>query len=58
MRLPKPVRESRAPKPLKRGGRKGKRTSKRRKSRLALRRECDRRFAVAVKARDGLDGER
>ena len=30
----------------------GKKTSKRRKSRLALRRECDRRFALAIKARD------
>ncbi len=46
-------REARAPRPLKRGGRKGNKTSKRRKSRLALRRECDKRFAVAVKARDG-----
>ena len=33
--------------------RRGKKTSKRRKSRLALRKECDRRFAVAVKERDG-----
>lgn len=31
----------------------GKRTSKRRKSRLGQRRECDRLFAVAVKERDG-----
>lgn len=53
MHLPKPIRQSRAPKPLRRGGRKGKLTSKRRRSRLSLRRECDHRFAVAVKARDG-----
>lgn len=33
-------------------GRRGKRTSKHRKSRLALRRECDRRFAFHVKQRD------
>ncbi len=33
--------------------RKGTKTSKRRKSRLGLRRECDRLFAVAVKERDG-----
>lgn len=52
MSLPKPVKIARAPRPLKRGGKRGKRTSKRRKSRLALRRECDHRFAVAVKARD------
>lgn len=31
----------------------GSRTSKRRKSRLALRKECDRRFALAIKQRDG-----
>lgn len=30
----------------------GKKTSKRRKSRLALRKECDRRFALAIKQRD------
>ena len=30
----------------------GKKTSKRRKSRLALRRECDKRFAIAIKQRD------
>ena len=36
-----------------RSARKGKRTSKRRKSRMALRRECDKRFAQAVKDRDG-----
>jgi 5-methylcytosine-specific restriction endonuclease McrA len=39
--------------PLSRRSRVGKKTSKRRKSRLALRRECDRRFAVAIKDRDG-----
>lgn len=39
------------PKPQKRA-KKGKRTSKRRKSRLALRKECDRRFALAIKNRD------
>lgn len=50
--IPKPVREARARRPLKRGGKRGKRTSERRKSRLALRRECDKRFAVAVKRRD------
>lgn len=33
-------------------GKRGSRTSKRRKSRLALRKECDRRFALAIKARD------
>lgn len=53
MSLPKPVKVARAPRPLKRSGKRGKRTSKRRKSRLAMRRECDRRFAVAVKTRDG-----
>ena len=36
-----------------RRGRKGTKTSKRRKSRLGMKRECDRLFAVAVKARDG-----
>ncbi len=36
-----------------RSSRKGKKTSKRRRSRLALRRECDRIFALAVKERDG-----
>jgi 5-methylcytosine-specific restriction endonuclease McrA len=36
-----------------RSTRKGKKTSKRRRSRLALRRECDRIFALAVKERDG-----
>lgn len=51
--IPKPVREVRAPSPLRRSGKKGRKTSKRRKSRLALRRECDRRFAWAVKQRDG-----
>ncbi len=33
--------------------RRGKRTSARKKSRMALRKECDRRFALAIKARDG-----
>lgn len=51
--LPKPTKTVRAPKPLRRGGKRGKKTSKRRKSRLALRKECDRRFAIAVKERDG-----
>ena len=50
--IPKPIRQVRAPKPLRRGSRRGKRTSKRRRSRLSLRAECDRRFAIAVKARD------
>ena len=39
MSLPKPTRR-------------GRKTSKRRKSRLALRKECDRRFALAIKNRD------
>ena len=38
--------------PIARRSRKGRKTSKRRRSRLALRRECDRRFAIAVKQRD------
>ena len=38
---------------IKRAKPKGGRTSKRRKSRLALRKECDTRFAQAVKDRDG-----
>lgn len=33
--------------------RKGTKTSKRRRSRLGMRRECDRIFAIAVKERDG-----
>jgi 5-methylcytosine-specific restriction endonuclease McrA len=50
--IPKPPR--RAPKPRKRIKPKGKkRTPKRRRSRLAMRRECDKRFAFAVKQRDG-----
>ena len=38
---------------IRRRANRGKKTSKRRRSRLALRRECDRVFAVAVKDRDG-----
>ena len=37
---------------LRRSSRRGKKTSKRRRSRLAMRREADRIFALAVKARD------
>ena len=37
---------------IRRRANRGKKTSKRRKSRLALRRECDRRFAFHVKQRD------
>jgi 5-methylcytosine-specific restriction endonuclease McrA len=49
--IPKPSK--RAPKPRKRIKAKGKkRTPKRRRSRLAMRRECDKRFAFAVKQRD------
>jgi len=38
---------------IRRRARKGRKTSKRRKSRLGMRRECDRLFANAVKDRDG-----
>lgn len=38
---------------IRRKGKRGSRTSKRRKSRLGQRRECDRMFALAVKERDG-----
>ena len=38
---------------IRRKGKKGSRTPKRRKSRLAMRREADRIFALAVKERDG-----
>ena len=49
--IPKPPK--RGPKPRKRISRRGrKRTSKRRKGRLQLRKECDKRFAIAVKQRD------
>lgn len=51
--LAKPVKVARVPKPLKRGGKRGKRTSKKRLSRLRMRKECDRRFAIAIKQRDG-----
>lgn len=51
--LAKPVREARAPRPLRRSTKPRKRASNRRRSRLSLRKECDRRFAVAIKDRDG-----
>jgi hypothetical protein len=49
------VTELRFPRPEKRArtSRRGKKTSKRRRSRLSLRRECDRIFSIAVKDRDG-----
>ena len=38
--IPKPIRQARASKPLRRGGKRGKRTSNRRKERLSLMKQC------------------
>lgn len=53
MKYPKPTREARAPRPLKRSGRKGKRTSRRRKQRKARLHDADRLFSQYVRGRDG-----
>ena len=53
MNFPKPTREAKVRKPLKRGGRRGKQTSKRRKERLELKKQAEILWARWIK-RDGL----
>ena len=47
--LPKPVRQTRAPRPLKRGGKRGKRTSSRRAERISLRKQAEILWAKWIK---------